>query len=69
MTIIDETLGRFEAKKSNLKISGTLGILLKAKKNGLIQEIKPLLYELKEKGIWLSEKLIDKTLTLANEKQ
>ena len=69
MTIIDETLGRFEANKLNLKISGTLGILLKDKNNGLIKEIKALLYELKEKGIWLSEKLIDKTLTLANEKQ
>lgn len=31
--------------------------------------MKPLLHELKEKGIWLSKKLIDKILTLANEKQ
>lgn len=69
LTIIDETLGRFQAKNANLKITGTLGILLKAKKDGHIQEIKPLLFELKEKGIWLSEQLIDKTLTLANEKQ
>lgn len=69
LIIIDETLGRFHAKKANLKITGTLGVLLKAKKDGLIQEIKPLLHELKEKGIWLSIKLIDKILTLANEKQ
>src|SRR5690554_901521 len=51
LVIIDETLGRFHAKKANLKITGTLGVLLKAKKDGLIQEIKPLLHELKEKGI------------------
>lgn len=47
LTIIDETLGRFQAKNANLKITGTLGILLKAKKDGHIQEIKPLLFELK----------------------
>lgn len=69
LIIIDETLGRFHAEKANLKITGTLGVLLKAKKNGIIQEMKPLLHELKEKGIWLSKKLIDKILTLANEKQ
>ncbi len=32
LVIIDEILGRFHAKNSNLKVTGTLGILLKAKK-------------------------------------
>lgn len=68
LTIIDETLGRFHAKNLNLRITGTVGILLRAKKDGIIQEIKPLLYELKEKEIWLSAKLIDKALSLAKEK-
>lgn len=69
LTIIDETLGRFHAKNANLKITGTLGILLKAKKSGHIKKIKPLLYQLKDKGIWLSDKLIDRVLNLANEKE
>lgn len=67
LIIMDETLGRFHAKHANLKITGTLGVLLKAKKSGNIEKIKPLLYELKNKGIWLSNGLIDKTLILANE--
>ena len=69
LVIIDEILGRFHAKNSNLKITGTLGILLKAKNAGHIDKIKPLLNELRDKGIWLSDKLIDKVLVLANENQ
>lgn len=68
LTILDETLGRYHAKRAGLKVTGTLGILLKAKKSGYIIEIKPLLYELKDKGIWLSNNLIERTLLLAGEK-
>lgn len=68
LTILDETLGRYHAKHAKLKITGTLGILLKAKKSGYITELKSLLDELKEKGIWLNKSLIDKMLILANEK-
>jgi len=63
----NETLGRFHAKNLDLKVTGTLGILLKAKNTGHIKKIKPLLNELKNKGIWLSEKLINEVLILADE--
>lgn len=68
LVIIDEKLGRFHAKHADLKITGTLGILLKAKKQGIIKKIKPLLLELKEKGIWLNDNLFEKVLILAGEK-
>lgn len=68
MVIIDEKLGRFHAKHANLKITGTLGILLKAKKKGIIKKVKPLLSELKEKRIWLNDNLTERVLQLANEK-
>lgn len=67
LVIIDEILGRFHAKNSNLKVTGTLGILLKAKNIGYIKKIKPLLSELKNKGIWLNERLIREVLILAKE--
>lgn len=69
LVILDETLGRYHAKHAGLKITGTLGVLLKAKKSGSIKEIKPLIYELRRKGIWLSENLIEIALKLANERQ
>ncbi len=68
LVIIDEKLGRFHAKHANLKITGTLGILLKAKREGKIENMKPLLNKLKENGIWLSDKLIEQVIKLAGEK-
>ena len=67
LIILDETLGRFHAKHIGLKVTGTIGILLKAKETGIIDFIKPLLNELAQKGIWLSEKLIKQALTKASE--
>lgn len=68
LIIIDEKLGRFHAKHANLKVSGTIGILLKAKTAGLIKEIKPLLIELTEKKVWIDEKLKREILEKAGEK-
>jgi predicted nucleic acid-binding protein len=67
LILLDESLGRFHAKHAGLRVTGTIGILVKAKKQGLISELKPLLLELKEKGVWLSESLIERILELANE--
>jgi predicted nucleic acid-binding protein len=64
---LDESLGRFHAKHARLRVTATIGILVKAKKQGLISELKPLILELKEKGVWLSENLIERILELANE--
>lgn len=44
--LIDERLGRQEAKQRGLKIIGVLGILLGAKNKGFISEIKPILNQL-----------------------
>ncbi len=67
LVIIDERVGRYYAKNANLKITGTLGVLLKAKNEGILKAIKPHLTELKEKGIWLSDTLIADILTLSKE--
>lgn len=67
LVIIDEKLARYHAKHANLKVTGTLGVLLKAKRKGKIKSIKTLLNELKEKGIWLNDKLVERVLKLANE--
>ncbi len=67
LVIIDELLGRRYAKQMNINLTGTIGILLKAKLKGLIPSVKELLFELREKGSWLNPKLIDKILKLAGE--
>ena len=67
LILLDEALGRYHAKHAGLKVTGTIGILIKAKKQGLISELKPLLFELREKEVWLSESLIERILELTNE--
>jgi predicted nucleic acid-binding protein len=67
LIILDEALGRFHARHAGLKITGTIGVLLKAKRQGFIPELKPLLYELISKDVWFSEKFIGEALLLANE--
>ncbi|MEA3230930.1 MAG: DUF3368 domain-containing protein [Thermodesulfobacteriota bacterium] len=47
LCLIDDKDGRIIAQSNNLPITGTLGILLKAKKNGLISTVKPLIDELR----------------------
>lgn len=67
LIILDEKLGRFYAKHADLKVTGTIGILLKAKTEGLIYEIKPLLNELTKKDVWISENLKREILTKTGE--
>ncbi len=67
LIIIDEKLGRFHAKHADLKVTGTIGILIKAKMQGIVRDLKPLLYELTEKDVWISEKLIEEILKQVGE--
>lgn len=67
LVIIDETLGRQFAQHFNLTVTGTLGVLLRAKKEGHLSQIKPLLEELRQQGIWLSDRVFQDVLLLAGE--
>lgn len=67
LILIDEKLGRFHAKHTGLKVTGTLGVLIKAKNQGLIGEFKPYLTELSDKDVWISQKLIKEILHLVGE--
>jgi len=67
LVIIDETLGRRFAKHANLTVTGTIGILIKAKEMGLLEKISPLLDEMQKKGIWINDKLKEKILEKVNE--
>lgn len=68
LILLDERLGRFHAKHAGLNVTGTIGILIRAKKQNLIKELKPLLTELTEKEVWISDKLKQKILNQVREK-
>jgi uncharacterized protein len=56
--LIDERLGRREAIRLGLPITGVLGILVAAKQEGLLSAVKPILDDLiYASGFWVSEQL------------
>ncbi len=66
--LIDERLGRIVAARLNLRYTGILGILIEAKSQQLIPEVKPLLEALiNQAGFWVGEPLYNSVLRLAGE--
>lgn len=67
LILIDDLKARKLAKMKGLNIIGTLGVLLKAKREGLIGELKPLIVELVSNDIRIGTKIIEMTLQAAQE--
>jgi hypothetical protein len=67
LLLIDERLARRYAVRAGLTITGSLGVLLKAKERGLVSEIHPLIQELRRNKIRLSEDVVQQALRLAGE--
>ena len=65
--IIDERRGRNEAVKIGLRVTGLLGILLAAKQQGFVLEVRPILDDLIANGFCIREKLYAEVLLLAGE--
>lgn len=66
--LMDERLGRAAAMRAGLQVTGVLGILIAAKRNNLIQEVKPLLDALIEQvGFWIDARLYAEVLQAVGE--
>jgi len=59
---IDEAVGRRIARLNDLKITGSLGIMIRAKNEGHSFDFRDAINQMKSKGIWLSERLITSAL-------
>jgi len=68
LLVLDDLKGRKEAEKLGFKITGTLGVLFKAKQLGIINELKVYLEKLKNVGFRISEKIETEILKRSNEK-
>ena len=59
IVIIDDAKAKKHAKYLGLPVTGTLGILIKAKQKGYIDKLKPILYQMVQNGIYISQGLIE----------
>ncbi len=68
LCLMDDKDGREIAIMNNLPVTGTLGILLMAKKMGFISSIKGLVDELRmDNHFWVSEAMYQKVMSLSKE--
>jgi predicted nucleic acid-binding protein len=65
--LMDEKKGRRKLAEMKLQKIGTLGILLKAKRTGLLAEIRPGIVQLRQQGFSISQDVVDSVLRQANE--
>jgi hypothetical protein len=65
--LLDDARARKIAQRLNIKQIGTIGLLLRAKRQGLVETIKPNISALVENGIYIRRELIDAVLSEAGE--
>ncbi len=62
VVIVDDLKGRKIAGKLGLKITGTLGIVLRAKERNLIDSLKSVVEQIRNEGFYVSEELENEIL-------
>jgi len=67
LLIIDDSKGRKAAQRLNLNITGSLGIFLRAKREGIIPSIKPILQKVQATNFRYSQSVLAEILSLAGE--
>ena len=67
LVLLDDREARLQAKRLGLRVTGTLGVLLRAKKLGLIKSLREELDKLKETGFRISKSLEEEMLNVAGE--
>ena len=67
IAILDDGLGRRCADLLGIPLYGTLGLVMTAKQRGLIAAARPVVLTLKQHGMYLSDRVIDRALALIGE--
>jgi hypothetical protein len=55
--VIDERRGRMLARSLGLRVTGSIGVLLRAKRLGLLPAVAPCLEAMQRAGVWISRRL------------
>ncbi len=69
IVLLDDALARRIAQAAGLNVWGTLKVLLEAKAKGLTESIDPLVRRLGDAGMWISDDIRWRVLSLAGERK
>ena len=67
VVLLDDRAGRQVAKELEFSTTGSIGILLRLKEKGLIEKVGVILEEMRSRGYWLSDTVIEVAKKLAVE--
>jgi uncharacterized protein len=67
LVILDDAAARAEARRLSIQFTGVLGILLKAKQDGIVGQLRPLVDALQQDGFYLDAGTRSHVLQLAGE--
>ena len=65
--ILDDLAGRRCAQQLGIPVRGTLGLVLAAKQRGQIPTARPVIEDLKQAGMYLSDRVINQALDMVGE--
>ena len=67
VVIVDDLAARLCAATLGILVRGTLGLILTAKKRGVIPHARPVLENLRQSGMYLSDRILNQALKLVDE--
>lgn len=65
--IIDDLKARKMAEQLGLKITGTVGVIIKARKRNIIRSVKPYLKRIRQTDFYITDEIARKAIELAGE--
>lgn len=67
LVCLDDARGRRAAHAACLRLTGSLGLLVRAKTLGLVGALRPIVGKMQERGVWYDQHLVDRILAGAGE--
>lgn len=67
IAVLDDAAARAAAASLGIGVIGSIGVIVRAKQAGLLSQVKPVLSDLQQAGLFLDSTLIEKALNLAGE--
>jgi predicted nucleic acid-binding protein len=63
VALLDDLLGRHCATSEGIQVIGSLGVVLRARQKGLIDEGRSLAYRLRDQGLFVDAELLERALS------